>query len=107
MRAVERQATEALLGAAPEALSTSPPRPPGSFTCSCEGTLVSAQDLRELGVPELTKRLQDARQELFNLRLQRASGKLLNPARVVLMRRTVARLLTVLGERGTPGGGTS
>ena len=68
---------------------------------------MSAQDLRELGVPELTKRLQDARQELFNLRLQRASGKLLNPARVVLMRRTVARLLTVLGERGTPGGGTS
>jgi large subunit ribosomal protein L29 len=68
---------------------------------------MSAQDLRELGLPELNKRLQDARQELFNLRLQRASGKLLNPARVVLMRRTVARLLTVLGERGTPRGGTS
>ncbi len=68
---------------------------------------MSAQDLRELGLPELNKRLQDARQELFNLRLQRASGKLLNPARVVLMRRTVARLLTVLGERDTPRGGTS
>ncbi len=68
---------------------------------------MSAADLRDLGVPELTKRLQEARQELFNLRLQRASGKLLNPARVVLMRRTVARLLTVLGERGTPEGAAS
>jgi len=66
---------------------------------------MSAADLRELGVPELNKRLQDARQELFNLRLQRASGKLLNPARVVLLRRGVARLLTVLRERGEEGGG--
>lgn len=65
---------------------------------------MSAEDLRELGAPELTKRLQDARQELFNLRLQRASGKLLNPARVVLLRRSVARLLTVLRERGEGGG---
>ena len=65
---------------------------------------MSAEDLRELGAPELNKRLQDARQELFNLRLQRASGKLLNPARVVLLRRSVARLLTVLRERGEGGG---
>jgi large subunit ribosomal protein L29 len=65
---------------------------------------MSAEDLRELAAPELTKRLQDARQELFNLRLQRASGKLLNPARVVLLRRSVARLLTVLRERGEEGG---
>jgi large subunit ribosomal protein L29 len=66
---------------------------------------MSAADLRELGVPELSKRLQDARQELFNLRLQRAAGKLLNPARVVQVRRTVARLLTVLGERRAGEGG--
>jgi len=60
---------------------------------------VSVGDLRELGAAELNKRLQEARQELFNLRLQRASGKLLNPARVVVVRKTVARLLTVLRER--------
>ena len=65
---------------------------------------MSAADLHDLGVSELNKRRQDARQELFNLRLQRASGKLLNPARVVLLRRNVARLLTVLGERGEEGG---
>lgn len=65
---------------------------------------MSAPDLRELGASELSKRLQDARQELFTLRLQRASGKLLNPARVVQLRRNVARLLTVLRERGEEGG---
>ena len=64
---------------------------------------MSAEGLRELGIPELSKRLQDARQELFNLRLQRASGKLLNPARVVAVRRDVARLLTVLREREAEG----
>ena len=66
---------------------------------------MSASDLRELGVTDLHKRLRDARQELFNLRLQRASGKLRNPARGVLVRRTVARLLTVLRQRGAGEGG--
>jgi len=55
--------------------------------------------LGDLTEVELRKRLQEARQELFALRLQRASGKLQHPARVVLTRRTVARLLTALRER--------
>ncbi len=64
---------------------------------------MSVSELRELGAADLHKRLQEARQELFSLRLQRASGKLLNPARVVLLRRTVAQLLTVLSERERTG----
>jgi large subunit ribosomal protein L29 len=64
---------------------------------------VSASELRDLSEAELDKRLQDARQELFNLRLQRASGKLLNPARVPTVRRSVAQLLTVIRERGAGG----
>ena len=68
---------------------------------------MSAAELREMTAAELHKRLEEARQELFSLRLQRASGKLLNPARVVLLRRTVAQLLTVLGERERPGGAAS
>lgn len=53
----------------------------------------------ELTDAEIAKRLQDTRQELWTLRLQRASGKLLNPARIPLMRRTAARLLTALRDR--------
>ena len=52
--------------------------------------------VRDLTEAELQKRLQEARQELFTLRLQRASGKLTTPARVALVRRTAARLLTAL-----------
>ena len=64
---------------------------------------MSASELRDLTEAELNKRLQDARQELFNLRLQRAAGKLLNPARVAAVRRSVAQLLTVMRERGAGG----
>jgi len=60
--------------------------------------------LHDLTEPEIHKQLQDARQELFTLRLQRASGKIQNPSRVPLVRRTVARLLTVLRERTAAGG---
>jgi large subunit ribosomal protein L29 len=64
---------------------------------------MTASPLRDLTVAELQKQLQDARQELFTLRLQRASGKLQNPARVSLVRRTAARLLTALRERAAVG----
>ncbi len=57
---------------------------------------MTRQSVRDLTDAEIQKRLQEARQELFTLRLQRASGKLTNPARVALVRRTVAQLLTAL-----------
>ncbi|HEV2359374.1 MAG TPA: 50S ribosomal protein L29 [bacterium] len=66
-----------------------------------------AESMRDLTEAELNKRLADARQELFTLRLQRASGKLLQPARIAGTRRTVARLLTELRARALgalPGG---
>jgi large subunit ribosomal protein L29 len=59
----------------------------------------SRPPLHDLADADLEKRIADARQELFTLRLQRAAGKLTNPARVVLVRRAVARLLTELGAR--------
>ena len=58
-----------------------------------------AESMRDLSEAEIQKRLADARQELFTLRLQRTSGKLLNPAKIVEMRRSVARLLTELRVR--------
>jgi len=74
-----------------------------------------AESVRDLSEAEIQKRLADARQELFTLRLQRTSGKLLHPAKIAETRRTVARLLTelrarVLAESAAPAprsGGTS
>jgi large subunit ribosomal protein L29 len=57
--------------------------------------------MREIREEELENRLNDARQELFNLRFQSATGALENPARVRQVKREIARLLTVQNERRT------
>ncbi|NNC86996.1 MAG: 50S ribosomal protein L29 [Akkermansiaceae bacterium] len=56
-------------------------------------------DIRELSNEELQVRLRDLKQEGLNLRLQQATGQLENSARMRLVRREVARVLTVLNER--------
>jgi large subunit ribosomal protein L29 len=49
---------------------------------------------------ELVERLKQARQEQFNLRFQHATGELENSARLNIVKRDVARLLTVAHQRG-------
>ena len=56
-------------------------------------------ELRPLTDLELNNRLNDSHQELFNLRFQRASGQLTNTARVREVRKTIARIKTLLHER--------
>ena len=58
-----------------------------------------AEELRELDVDELESRLAEARQELFNLRFQLATGQLDNNARIGQVRKDVARLSTVLRQK--------
>jgi len=60
----------------------------------------SAQDLRTKTPDELTDQLRTLQKEAFNLRFQQASGQLENTARVRQVRRTIARIKTVLNERG-------
>lgn len=59
----------------------------------------SARDIRDLGVEDLQTREKELREELFNLRFQFSSGELANHARIVLARRELARVLTVLREK--------
>jgi len=56
-------------------------------------------DLRARTPDELTEQLETLGREIFNLRFQRASGQLENTARVRQVRRDIARIKTVLGER--------
>jgi large subunit ribosomal protein L29 len=58
-----------------------------------------AEELRELPDDELSARIESAKEELFNLRFQLATGQLDNPARIRQVRHDVARLATVLRER--------
>jgi large subunit ribosomal protein L29 len=58
-----------------------------------------ADELRNVETEELETRLNDTRQELFNLRFQLVTGQLDNTARVSQVRRQVARIETLLRER--------
>src|SRR5213593_1832615 len=60
-----------------------------------------AEELRVLPDDELFARVESAKEELFNLRFQSATGQLDNPMRIKQVRHDAARLLTVLRERQT------
>jgi large subunit ribosomal protein L29 len=60
---------------------------------------MKASDLRVRSVDELTEEVDTLGKEIFNLRFQRASGQLENTARVRQVRRNIARIKTILGER--------
>jgi len=62
--------------------------------------VVKARALRELTDQELRRRLEELQQEAFQLRMQMAAGKAQNPSRLREVRRAIARVKTVLGERG-------
>ncbi|MGC6427464.1 MAG: 50S ribosomal protein L29 [Akkermansiaceae bacterium] len=55
-------------------------------------------ELRELSSEELQTRLRDLKQEALNLRLQQATGQLENTARRRLVRREIARVMTLLNQ---------
>ncbi len=60
---------------------------------------MKAKDVKAKTTDELNAELEQLTKEVFNLRFQRASGQLENTARVRDVRRTIARIKTVLGER--------
>ena len=60
---------------------------------------VSAGELRELSEEDLTTKLRQAKEELFNLRFQMATGQLDNNRRLRTVRQEIARIYTVLRER--------
>jgi large subunit ribosomal protein L29 len=59
----------------------------------------SAAELRALDAESLEIKLRDAKEELFNLRFQNATGQLDNTARLKTVRREIARIYTVIRER--------
>jgi large subunit ribosomal protein L29 len=58
-----------------------------------------SKKLHELSTEELQRNLNDAREELMNLRFQQATGELTDFTRLRYTRRKIARLLTILRER--------
>ena len=59
----------------------------------------AAAELRELSEEELVTKLREAKSELFNLRIQGATGQLESHGRLKVIRQDIARIYTVLRER--------
>jgi large subunit ribosomal protein L29 len=60
---------------------------------------LKAAELRELSGEELVVRLREAKAELFNLRVQGATGQLDNNKRLQVIRKDIARIYTIMRER--------
>lgn len=60
---------------------------------------LSAADLRGLSGSELNEQVVALKEELFNLRFQKATGQLASSARLREVRKDIARIYTVLQER--------
>jgi large subunit ribosomal protein L29 len=60
---------------------------------------MEAREIRNLGMVEMVQKLNEAHQELFNLRFQWSTGQLKNSTRVTQVKREIARLKTLLRER--------
>jgi large subunit ribosomal protein L29 len=62
-------------------------------------TGLTAADLRSSSPEELSNKLAEAKEELFNLRFQSATGQLESHGRLRAVRKEIARIYTVLRER--------
>lgn len=60
---------------------------------------MKVKEIRELTTKEINEKIVSAKEELFNLRFQQATGSLEKPSRIRELRHEVARLKTVLRER--------
>lgn len=60
-------------------------------------------DLQHANSGELNTKLEEAYQELFNLRFQRTTGKLTNSARFSQVKKDIARIKTILRQRELAG----
>lgn len=60
---------------------------------------MNVKEIREKSNEELLKNIDSLKEELFNLRFQQATGQLENPARMREIKKTIARIKTIITER--------
>lgn len=60
---------------------------------------MKVKEIRELTTEQIVAKVKEAKEELFNLRFQQATGNLEKPSRIRELRHDVARFKTVLRER--------
>ncbi len=60
---------------------------------------MNAKEIRDRSDDELRKALGDLEEQLFKLRFQKSTGQIENPIKIREVRKDIARVLTVMGER--------
>ncbi len=65
--------------------------------------LMKIDEIRNLSSEEITKKIEEYKEELFNLRFSQATGNLEKPSRIKELRKLVARMKTILRERELSG----
>ncbi|MCH7866345.1 MAG: 50S ribosomal protein L29 [Myxococcales bacterium] len=60
---------------------------------------MTGSELKELGIEELEQKSRETRDELFSAKVKHATGQLENTAMLKTLRRDVARIESVLGEK--------
>jgi large subunit ribosomal protein L29 len=60
---------------------------------------MKSSELRELSLEELQAKARELRGELFNVRIKKSTGQLENTARLMTLRREIARAETILREK--------
>ena len=60
---------------------------------------MDAKKIRDLSTEEIIKKIEENKEELFNLRFAQATGNLEKPSRIIELRKEVARMKTIIRER--------
>ena len=60
---------------------------------------MDAKKIRDLSTEEIIKKIEENKEELFNLRFAQATGNLEKPSRINELRKLVARMKTIIRER--------
>ncbi len=70
-------------------------------------TTTTTEELRQLSGEELTGKVREMKEELFNLRFQAATGQLESHGRLSAVRKEIARVYTIIRERELGIGGAA
>ena len=60
---------------------------------------MDVKKIRDLSTEEIIKKIEDNKEELFNLRFAQATGNLEKPSRIPELRKEIARMKTIIRER--------
>ena len=65
---------------------------------------MKVEEIRKLSNEEITTKITESKKELFELRLKQSTGQLEKPSKMSELRKTIARMKTILKEREINGG---